>query len=256
MALIGNRSVLHKSPGRFLSGTVASIERSNFSKAGMLANRFQSMSFVFAGIPNGHLSPSSWALPRTAGALSSRNAAGASFSTDGTAVGGVTTTGSSAIAFTVADAAGELISSGQGAATLTISTNNPLLTASIGGTGAAAFTLSTNTPLLLADASIAGTATLSLNGSLTPYAIGSMAGSTVDNTVLTSDTLANAVWSKAIEAGFSAEQILRIIAAHAAGAATGLEGANPQFVGLDGTTVRIDGAYAAGTRTIDALNGG
>lgn len=41
----------------------------------------------------------------------------------------------------------------------------------------------------------------------------------------------------------------------AAGSATGLEGSNPQFTGLDGTTVRIDGTYSAGTRTIDALNG-
>lgn len=46
-----------------------------------------------------------------------------------------------------------------------------------------------------------------------------------------------------------------ILAAHAAGAATGLEGANPQFTGLDGTTVRIDGSYSAGTRVIDALDG-
>lgn len=65
----------------------------------------------------------------------------------------------------------------------------------------------------------------------------------------------DAVWSKLIEAGFSAEQILRIIAASAAGAATGLEGTNPQFKGIDGTTVRIDGTYSAGTRTIDTLNG-
>lgn len=73
MALIGNRSVLLKSPGRFLSGTVASIERSNFSRPGQIANRFQSMSPVFAGLPSGHLAPSSWSLPRTAGALSARN---------------------------------------------------------------------------------------------------------------------------------------------------------------------------------------
>ena len=41
----------------------------------------------------------------------------------------------------------------------------------------------------------------------------------------------------------------------AAGSATGLENGNPQFTGLDGVTVRIDGAYSAGTRTIDSLNG-
>lgn len=67
--------------------------------------------------------------------------------------------------------------------------------------------------------------------------------------------LAAAVWGKAIEAGFTAEQLLRIIAAQAAGAATGLESGNPQFTGVDGTTLRIDGTYSAGTRTIDSLNG-
>jgi len=82
-----------------------------------------------------------------------------------------------------------------------------------------------------------------------------MEGSTVDSTVLTSDAIASAVWGQVIEAGFSAEQIVRLLAAHAAGAATGLEGANPQFTGLDGSTIRIDGTYVLGTRTIDALDG-
>jgi len=49
--------------------------------------------------------------------------------------------------------------------------------------------------------------------------------------------------------------MLRILTAFAAGSATGLEGANPQFTGIDGATLRIDGTYSAGTRTIDALNG-
>lgn len=62
-------------------------------------------------------------------------------------------------------------------------------------------------------------------------------------------------WTEVIEAGYTAAEILRILAAHAAGSATGLEGANPQFTGLDGATVRIDGTYSAGTRTIDSLDG-
>ena len=62
-------------------------------------------------------------------------------------------------------------------------------------------------------------------------------------------------WTEVIEASYTAAEILRILAAHAAGSATGLEGANPQFTGLDGTTVRIDGTYSAGTRTIDSLDG-
>ena len=63
------------------------------------------------------------------------------------------------------------------------------------------------------------------------------------------------MWGKIIEAGYTAEEILRIIAAQAAGAATGLEGTNPQFTGLDGTTIRIDGTYSGGTRSIDNLDG-
>jgi hypothetical protein len=81
-----------------------------------------------------------------------------------------------------------------------------------------------------------------------------MAGTTAE-AGLTNAGIANSVWSKIVESGFSAEQILRIIAAQAAGSATGLENGNPQFTGLDGVTVRIDGAYSAGTRTIDSLNG-
>ena len=96
--------------------------------------------------------------------------------------------------------------------------------------------------------------TISLSGTLTPYAIGQMSGTTAEYG-LTNTGIANSVWAKVVESGFSAEQILRIIAAQAAGAATGLENGNPQFTGLDGVTVRIDGAYSAGTRTIDSLNG-
>jgi hypothetical protein len=72
---------------------------------------------------------------------------------------------------------------------------------------------------------------------------------------LTQQQVADAVWTRAIEAGFTAEQILRILAAEAAGTATGLEGANPVFKGLDGTTTRIDGGYNAGVRTINSRNG-
>ena len=83
----------------------------------------------------------------------------------------------------------------------------------------------------------------------------SLAGEWTPFTELSPEGLANAVWGKIIEAGFSAEQIIKILAAHAAGSASGLEGSNPTFTGLDGQTVRIDGTYSSGERTINALNG-
>ena len=90
----------------------------------------------------------------------------------------------------------------------------------------------------------------------TATALGTLAASiNVTGDLLTSGNVGAAVWGVLIEAGYSAAQILRIIAAQAAGAATDLEGSNPQFTGLDGTTIRIEGSYADGTRTIDALDG-
>lgn len=275
MALIGNRSVLNKSPGRFLNAGVANL-RSGFSKHGMIRSAAYSS---LSAVPNGHLSPSAWVLPRTSGGMSSINFTTAMVSGSGLAVGGVTTTGTSSITLAFADAFGELIASGGGTATFSLTSNNPLLTASINGTGTAVATFSTNTPTLgaLADGSgevaitltatnsgrmpandasplRSGTATLTLTGALVPYAIGSMEGTT-EEAGLSNAGIANSVWGKVIEAGFTADQILRLLAAHAAGSATGLEGSNPQFTGLDGVTLRIDGAYVAGTRTIDALDG-
>ena len=250
MALIGNRSVLNKSPGRFLNAGVGTF-RSEFSKHGMMRSAAYSS---LSAVPNGHLSPSAWVLPRTSGGMSSINFTTAMVSGSGLAVGGITTTGTSSITLTFADAAGQLIASGGGAATFSLTSNNPLLTASINGAGTATASVSTNTPTLGALADGGGAVTISLSGTLTPYAIGQMSGTTAEYG-LTNAGIANSVWSKVVESGFSAEQILRIIAAQAAGSATGLENGNPQFTGLDGVTVRIDGAYSAGTRTIDSLNG-
>lgn len=242
MTLIGNRSVLHKSPGFFLAGNTASGDRNNFSKQGML--RSSRLSFgKLASRPDGY-GATGWLMPVTAGALSSVNAATVAVLASGLAVGGVTTAGTStititaapavafplddasplrtasaAITFTVADAAGQLISSGSGAASLAITIADALMTASIEGSGTAAFSVTANTPTLGAEASGSGSAmisftvapatafplndtsplrdgqaSMSFSGSLTPYAIGHMQGSTTDTTILTADIIANAVW--------------------------------------------------------------
>jgi hypothetical protein len=249
MALIGNRSVIHKSPGRFLNGTSAAgagigVIRSAFNKHGMMRNAFEQYS-AKAAIPYGHLSPSAWVMPKTAGGMSSRNVTLLQSNVTGLAVGGITTTGDSSFTISVADAqayplddsppvrtasagfiisfadaAGQLISSGAGNASMQFTFANALLTASIGGTGSANFVLSTNNALLgaiangsgaaamqvtvanaqaypLNDASPLRTASagLSFSGTLLPYARGLMQGSTVSEGVLTTDSIAAAVWS-------------------------------------------------------------
>jgi len=183
MALHGNRSVLHKSPGRFLNGGPG-IMRSAFNNHGMQRNAYQSF-YAKSATPDGHLSPSAWVLPKTAGGMSSRNVTALSLSPTASMVGGVTTTGTSTLTFTGSDAAGQLISSGSGVASLAFTFANALLTASLNGIGEASFTLSTNTPPLGAEASGTGAASFTITGALVPYAIGSMSGSTVDTATLT-----------------------------------------------------------------------
>lgn len=95
----------------------------------------------------------------------------------------------------------------------------------------------------------------SLSGTSDLRGLLSMSGEWTPFTELSPEGLARAVWGKIIEAGFSAEQIIKILAANAAGSASGLEGLNPTFTGLDGHTIRINGTYSSGERTINALNG-
>jgi hypothetical protein len=57
-------------------------------------------------------------------------------------------------------------------------------------------------------------------------------------------------WTEVIESGYTAAEILRLIAAVVQGDATGLEDASVTFKSIDGTTNRITATQASGTRTI------
>jgi hypothetical protein len=57
-------------------------------------------------------------------------------------------------------------------------------------------------------------------------------------------------WTEVIESGFTAAEILKLIAAAVQGDATGLESGAPVFKGLDGTTDRITATYSNGERTV------
>lgn len=85
MGLLGNYSVLHKSPGRFLSGTIASGDRYNFSKSGRLRNRFLGDHGFgvakFSALPNGYVHKYSWSMAQSSGGLASYKALNANIST-------------------------------------------------------------------------------------------------------------------------------------------------------------------------------
>lgn len=267
---------------RTYGGTISNnaypvVSLGNYCRTGMMRNLTagEGITSNAVGVPMGYAGRS-WIMPQTAGMLSGQTSA--SLGADGTMLRGFPIEGSADLSVTVNTPSGELIVSGNGTATFSIACDPLLLTASLNGTGSSTLTVAGSTSTLGAEASIegtalvsvtianatilpldddsplrTGTATLTLTGTLVPYAIGSMSGTT-EEAGLTPNGISNAVWGKVIESGFSADQIMRLLASFAAGSATGLEGANPRFTGLDGVTLRIDGTYAAGTRTIDALN--
>jgi hypothetical protein len=63
------------------------------------------------------------------------------------------------------------------------------------------------------------------------------------------------VWGHLVEAGYTAEELLRLVAAVLIGNATGLEGGSPIFRDLADTKNRVEAAYASGNRTVTTKDG-
>lgn len=64
--------------------------------------------------------------------------------------------------------------------------------------------------------------------------------------------ISDSVWQHIIEAGFTAEQLMRLKASVAHGDATGLESNAPSYKSLDGSKVRVVATYVNGARVITA----
>jgi hypothetical protein len=237
--------------GTSTNGTNPSLFR--WSRTSTLRNQFVSegITDLTASVPSGGRHPVVWLMPQKAGAIASRFECEIAFDSSATGAMGVNAEGELTLTFD-ATGTGGLVVSGAGTSAFTI-TGTVTGSAGLFADGTSSFAFGADATVSALNFAI-GTASFTITGTLAPYGIGYMYGSTVDDSIVTNDTIASAVWSKVIEAGYTSEQILRLLAAHAAGAATGLEGADMQFVGLDGVTTRIDGTYSAGTRTIDALD--
>lgn len=191
MALIGNRSVLLKSPGRFLSGTVASIERNNLRP---LRNQFETFSRLSA-TPSGHLSPSAWVLPQIGGGMSSHNVTGIELSGVASGALGVNISGAASLSVT-AEAIGQLIASAIGSASFAVTATGAIV-ATLGAPGSASLTLSASATAT-AVGWLTGQAAAGVSATLTSYAIGSMSGTAYlagESAPVTPDNLAQAVWS-------------------------------------------------------------
>ena len=199
--LLGNYSVLNRGPLRWRGGSGTSPEvtaRSAYSSSGALRNRKHveqtTAALVLVSWPSATSQPYTWSLAQTAGAAVARRSADFSVTPAGSGGLGMPGDGAAAFAITTNTPDAQLIVSGSGVAAFTIAPDSSLLTASLNGAGSAAFTLQAAPAQLGAEANGTGSASFAVTGSLEPYAIGSMSGSTVDTSLLTSDTIATAVW--------------------------------------------------------------
>lgn len=201
---------------------------------------------TLSALPQGGNYPSAWMLPQMAGGMASHNRCALTVAASGAGALGLNAVGSAAITIN-STALGGLIAGGVGSATISLTASGSIV-ATIGSSGSATITIGG-----VADPGalgwMTGQADVNITGALISYAIGHMVGTT-EESGLTPTGVANAVWNKIIEAGFSANEILRLLAAHAAGDADGLEGATTEFMSLDGSKPRITGSVAAGVRTI------
>lgn len=181
MALHGNRSVLHKSPVRFLNGGAA-ILRSNFGKHGMVRNSYQVFAAT-AAIPYGYYGGrGAWVQPKKGGAVSGVNAIALTIGASGAGSMGKNTSGTASITFDLSGVGG-LISSASGVASISLGASGNIF-ASKSTSGTAGITLGA-TGTLKATGKIQGTAPISLSANWTPYAVGWLSGSTASGGVLT-----------------------------------------------------------------------
>jgi hypothetical protein len=204
-------------------------------------------------VPDGYYAPQAMMMPIKAGAVSSYKKAALTVTGSGAGAMGVNGEGVATLTIDLPDAAGQLVVSGNGTASFSVTAEGNVLAALL-GTGAISFQVDGGTTNITAKAWAEGTGTMVVTCGLTSYARGHMTGSIVPYTELSPQSLADAVWQRVIETGFTAEEVVRILASVAAGDATGLEGSNPVFRDLNDTKDRITATYAGGTREVTAVD--
>lgn len=237
------------------------------------------------GLPSGCRHPTTWMLPQKAGALAARNTLTGSGTISGTALavklaladltgsGGI----SSAVGSLIVQALADLTGSGgitdanlqaflQALADLTGSggissadlTGLGELIAAISGSGTAASSTLTAIGELVAALTVTGTGLSTANVGESVWSVLASANNAVGSMgeKLNDAGSASNPWAEVIESGYTAAEILRILAAVMAGKVSGGGTGTETFVGLNGTTDRVISENDAdGNRTSVTLDG-
>jgi hypothetical protein len=195
MALLGNYSLLRKSPAYFMSG-VGADDRSNWTNNGQMrsmglyvgADAATRAEWRGVSLPHGQAAGGAWHLAQTAGFRHAR--ANISFSAAGTGALGRNIVGASSLSISSAGTGG-LIAGAVGTATMHIAAAGAAVgTVAAQGTATMTFSGAANVG---AKGWLVGGATMTFNGTLVAYAKGFMVGTTADTTTLTPAIIAEAV---------------------------------------------------------------
>lgn len=204
------------------------------------------------GLPHGYRSGYTWLLPQKNGAAKSANEAQGVASTTFAIAGGknATTTIEGVATLTVT---GQLVVSGtatiNGTATVTSNAFAALLAeATITGSATPTFSV---TALGWGTTAINGTATFTG----TRYATGTLEAEITPFTELSPQSLASAVWAEALEAGYTAQEIMRVMAAALAGEVSGAGTGTITIRDIGDTSDRIVASVdGSGNRTAVTLD--
>lgn len=213
----------------------------NYARTGAMRNLTagEGITDDTVSLPSGNRHPSAWVMPQKAGALAARNSltgSGDISDADVWAVklaeaaisgtGDLTATGGLIVQLVAAITGSGTVSAADIKAFLQ-------LAAALTGSGVAAGT-GTGVGALIAALTGASSMSPTLTGT------GAMtADIVVTGTGLTTANVGESVWQHLIEAGYTAEQLLRILAAGVAGETSGVGTSTEVYKGVDGTTDRI-----------------
>jgi hypothetical protein len=162
----------------------------------------EGISSELAGIPYGHLGPSSWVLPYQAGAMSAFTYAGATFSLGTLNVAaGRNLDGQVVVTFTVGPSQLDLIVSAVGSSSATFTADGTLAGA-LAATGVSAITFTVGPSTLGAIIDAVAAALVQFTTQATPRATGTLEGAVTPFTELSPQNLAAAVW-RAIATDFN-----------------------------------------------------
>jgi len=200
--LVGNYSVLQKSPGRFIAGSATSAEsqvRSNFNKSGSNRNRFYvdqtTVALALYAVPTGTYPEIAWVLPQIAGEIASTQPIQGASTQTGNLAGGLNAEaaldGAGNITNAVAQLVISMVANLAGEGTLSNADLRGFLQAVANLSGSGNLT-ATAAALAWMNAATDGSGNIT---NATPYASGNMSADILSYGALTPEGIRDAVWN-------------------------------------------------------------